>query len=161
MYTSTVCSDNFSLYNIEKAKSDQLTIPLEWQEFLPVVSFDDLCNDVPYKNLGNDYYKAINSQIPTLIIQGALDHVTPLGNALKLNSQLSNSRLIEFPQGFHSVMFDNDCGLKIVQDFFTNLQKDTIDASCANDTKLEFVTPKSKPKPLNRDREYSRLIKRF
>ena len=161
MFTSTACSDNFSLYNIEKDKSDQLTIPLEWQEFLPVVSFDDLCKYVPYKNLGNDYYKAINSQIPTLIVQGSLDHVTPLEDARKLNSQLSNSRLIEFPQGFHSVTLDNDCGLKIVQDFFTNLQKDTIDASCANDTKLEFVTPKSKPKPLNRDREYSRLIKRF
>lgn len=161
MYGSIVCSDNFSLYDFEKAKSDQLTIPLEWQGFLPLVSFDEVCKSIPYKNLGNDYYKAINSQIPTLIVQGSLDHVTPLEDARKLNSQLSNSRLIEFPQGFHSVTLDNDCGLKIVQDFFTNLQKDTIDASCANDTKLEFVMPKSKPKPLNRDREYSRLIKRF
>ena len=161
MYFSTVCSDNYSLDDFEKAKNDQLTIPLEWQKFLKLTSFDDLCKYVPYKNLGNDYYKAINSQIPTLIVQGALDHVTPLENALKLNSQLSNSRLIEFPQGFHSVTLDNDCGLGIVQDFFTSLQKDTVDASCANDTKLEFVMPKSKPKPLNRDREYSRLIKRF
>ncbi|MBU6196679.1 MAG: alpha/beta hydrolase [Cyanobacteria bacterium REEB446] len=161
MYFSTVCSDNYSLDDFERAESDQLTIPLEWQKFLKLTSFDDLCKYVPYKNLGNDYYKAINSQTPTLIVQGVLDHVTPLEDARKLNSQLSNSRLIEFPQGFHSVTVDNDCGLKIVQDFFTNLQKDTIDASCANDTKLEFVTPKSKPKPLNRDREYSRLIKRF
>ncbi len=159
MYHLTVCSDNFSLYDFEKAKSDQLTIPLEWQEFLPLDSFDDFCKSIPYKNLGNDHYKAVNSQIPTLIVQGVLDHVTPLEDARKLNSQLSNSRLIEFPQGFHSVTLDNDCGLKIVQDFFTSLQKDTIDASCANDTKLEFVTPKSKSS--NRAREYRGLIKRL
>jgi len=164
MYISTICSDNYSLYDFEKAQSDQSAIPIEWQEFLKLGSFDDICKDVPYKNLGADYYKTINSQIPTLIIQGVLDHVTPLEDAIKLNSQLSNSRLIQFPEGFHSVTIDNDCGLKILQDFFTDLQKDNIDAACANDTKLEFVIPKSKSKKSkssNRIREYNPLFKRF
>jgi len=163
MYISTICSDNYSLYDFEKAQSDQLTIPLEWQEFLSLTSFDDICKNIPYKNLGNDYYKAINSQIPTLIIQGDLDHVTPLEDALKLHSELSNSRLIRFPEGFHSVTLDNECGRKIVQDFFTNLQKDSIDAACANDTKLEFITRKSKtrPKSFSKAREYSPLFKKL
>lgn len=163
MYISTICSDNYSLYDFEKAQSDQLTIPLEWQEFRSLTSFDDICKNIPYKNLGNDYYKAINSQIPTLIIQGDLDHMTPLEDALKLHSELSNSRLIQFPEGFHLVSVDNECGRKIAQDFFTNLQKDSIDAACANDTKLEFITRKSKtrPKSFSKARGYSPLFKKL
>jgi pimeloyl-ACP methyl ester carboxylesterase len=161
MYYSTVCSDNLSLYDLTEAQADQLDIPLQWQGFLTLTSFDDVCKSVPYKDLGTDYYKSISSQIPTLIVQGALDHVTPLEDAIKLQSQLANSRLIQFPEGFHSVLVDNKCGFQIAQNFFTNLQKDNIDVSCVDDTKLEFVMPRSKPKRLNRDKEYNRLIKRF
>lgn len=51
-----------------------------------------------------DYFKAIKSDIPTLIISGSLDPVTPTSMAKEIAGHLSRSRLVVIPEMAH--LFD-------------------------------------------------------
>ncbi|EAR02994.1 alpha/beta fold hydrolase [Maribacter sp. HTCC2170] len=62
------------------------------------------------------------SEIPTLMVSGGLDHVTPSSNAKKALKHLKNGYEVVFPDDGHNLF--NPCFFQIAEDFLNNpLQK--------------------------------------
>ena len=60
------------------------------------------------------------SSIPTLVLAGKFDPITPPSDGKKVAANLKDSTFIEFPGTSHGVIFSNSCALKIVKDFYSN-----------------------------------------
>jgi len=72
-----------------------------------------------------DYRKPVVSDIPTLILAGALDSITPPEWGRSLAKTLSNSRYLEYPESAHSVLSSSICSNDEVQVFLNPEIKET------------------------------------
>ncbi len=65
--------------------------------------------------------KPVKSKIPTLILSGELDPVTPWQWGKEVHKNLSNSSYYTFKGTAHDVLGTNDCAVQISRDFLDNL----------------------------------------
>ncbi|WP_245961398.1 alpha/beta hydrolase [Thalassotalea euphylliae] len=101
----------------------RLVCPL-WPKYRPEASF----------------YEPVNSDIPTLILSGNLDPVTPPENGERADQMLANSRHIVAEHLSHIVAV-NDCGVGLVAKFIDELDLEGLDASCLAELPAEtFMT---------------------
>ncbi len=81
---------------------------------------------------GDDYSASrteFDSQVPTLIMSGEVDPITPPENGDVVDAMLSNSRHIVVPAQGHGV-FDRGCMLQIVSNFVDQANFEDFDATC-------------------------------
>ena len=71
----------------------------------------------------------VRSDIPTLVLAGEFDPITPPSAGMAVAANLSNATFIEFPAVGHGVLFEGECGESIVNAFLDG--EDAPDASCA------------------------------
>ena len=66
--------------------------------------------------------RPVKSSIPTLILNGAYDDVTPVSWGRQLQQQLENSYQAVFPGYRHgiSTYWDNPCGMEMANAFFND-----------------------------------------
>jgi pimeloyl-ACP methyl ester carboxylesterase len=86
--------------------------------------------------------QAVTSDIPTLILQGEWDPITPPSYSTLLMENLSQSQLVLFPyQGHGSISRLNACDNGIIQTFYETIQEG-VDQQCVTETYQapEFVT---------------------
>ena len=79
------------------------------------------------------------SDVPTLLLAGAFDPVTPVAWAERAAEGLSRSQLVVAPHGSHGV-FGTECGMSLVVAFFDDPSV-APDAICLADDELQFVGP--------------------
>jgi pimeloyl-ACP methyl ester carboxylesterase len=85
-------------------------------------------------------YNHYNNTITTLIINGTIDHATPIEFARDIDSRLSNSQMIEFKKYGHSLI-TTPCGYKTINEFFKD-PKNFIAPQCSTVAiKYNFVVP--------------------
>jgi len=83
----------------------------------------------------------VASDIPTLVLAGRYDPITPLEWSRTALVNLTNSTIVEFPASGHSVNTDNPCALKITAAFLDNPDKKP-DLSCVDTApRPKFVLP--------------------
>ena len=84
--------------------------------------------------------EAVTSDIPTLILAGSFDPITPPEWGQRAAKTLDNSYFFEFPNAAHGVFASGDCPVDMVAAF---LDKPTAepDASCIDDINFEFYVP--------------------
>lgn len=83
----------------------------------------------------------IDSDTPTLIIQGALDTQTPLSGAQEVDEYLTNSRMVVFNSEGHVVASKTgDCPGVVSAQFLSDPMGE-LDASCAEEFVVDFVLP--------------------
>lgn len=83
----------------------------------------------------------VTSDIPTLILAGGYDPITPPAWSRSVAEQLTNSYYYEFPAAGHSIDHDNPCAEEIKAAFFKD-PATAPDASCvASVPDPEFVLP--------------------
>ncbi len=70
----------------------------------------------------------VRSDIPTLVLAGEFDPITPPSLGVAVAANLSNATFVEFPAAGHGVLFDSECAESIVLAFLDG--EDTPDASC-------------------------------
>ncbi len=84
-----------------------------------------------------DFLQPVKSTVPTLIISGSFDPVTPTSWAKEIAKTLPNSTLVVIPYMSH--LFDGlsneDCFDNMVVDFLTNGNKQKLKATCVNQMK--------------------------
>lgn len=86
------------------------------------------------------FYKDIQSDIPTLILSGNLDPVTPPEFGDRADAMLSNSRHIVAKNMSH-IVAANDCGVGIVAKFIDELDLEALDDTCLTELPDEsFMT---------------------
>lgn len=94
----------------------------------------------PKYKVNNDFYQPVTANIPTLILSGNLDPVTPPSNGEKSAATLPNSHHIISKNNAH-IVASTACGVDIVNEFLETLEPNKLDESCLSDIPDEsFMT---------------------
>jgi pimeloyl-ACP methyl ester carboxylesterase len=104
--------------------------------------FLETCNLWKVESL-EDVNTPVTSDIPTLLLSGEFDPVTPPQNAERVAQFLSLSYTVSFPSGAHGQALDNPCSDQIILLFLDNPQMEPDTTCLADYHKINFVTKKN------------------
>ena len=102
--------------------------------------FKMVCPLWPQYRPSTAFYQTVTADIPTLILSGNLDPVTPPSNGEFSARTLPNSHHIIIENAAHTVAM-NTCANDIIHEFLTSLKPKMLDESCIEDIpKVSFMT---------------------
>jgi pimeloyl-ACP methyl ester carboxylesterase len=102
--------------------------------------FKMVCPLWPQYRPSEDFYQPVTADIPTLILSGNLDPVTPPSNGEHSAKSLPNNHHIVVENASHTVAM-NTCAGDIINEFLTSLKPKELDESCLDDVPNEsFMT---------------------
>jgi pimeloyl-ACP methyl ester carboxylesterase len=94
----------------------------------------------PKYSVSKEFYQSVTANIPTLILSGDLDPVTPPSNGDKSAATLPNNHHIISKNSAH-IVASTDCGVDIVNEFLETLDPNNLDESCLAELKsVTFMT---------------------
>jgi pimeloyl-ACP methyl ester carboxylesterase len=93
----------------------------------------EACEGWPAPKLGPEFRTPVTSDIPTLLLSGGADPVTPPSSGDQVARYLKRSRHIVVEDGGHGLdgMSDGECVPRMVTSFITTGSAESMDASCA------------------------------
>ena len=100
------------------------------------------CDDWNVPALPAQANQPVRSTVPTLLLSGGFDPVTPAGNAAIVASYLPNSYNVTFPWGAHGQLFGNACADQIVQDFWNAPTREPATDCLADHQSPNFFAPR-------------------
>ena len=104
------------------------------------LSFKLSCPLWPQYRPNEDFYKPVVANIPTLILSGDLDPVTPPSNGEYSANSLPNNKHIVVKNAAHTVAMTT-CASDIINEFLTSLNPNALDETCLDDIPKEsFMT---------------------
>ncbi len=153
MNNTVTCAEDISLYEPAAGDSFPLTridrSKLE-STFLGTAQLDALltvCKDWPRGPIDPDFHAPLHSAVPTLLLSGSDDPVTPPAYAEMAGRGLTNSRQLLL-QGFNHGQLAAPCMDRVMQDFIDRISVVALDTSCTrNDRPLAFFTSLNGPPP--------------
>lgn len=102
--------------------------------------FKMVCPLWPQYRPSEAFYQPVTADIPTLILSGDLDPVTPPSNGVHSAKSLPNNHHIVIENASHTVAM-NTCASDIINEFLTTLKPKALDESCIeNIPKESFMT---------------------
>jgi len=102
--------------------------------------FKMACPLWPQYRPSEEFYQTITADIPTLILSGNLDPVTPPSNGEHSAKSLPNNHHIIVENAAHTVAMST-CASDIINEFLTSLKPKDLDESCLEDVPNEsFMT---------------------
>ncbi len=126
-YWSVTKSDEGAYNNSEKIEMDTYKFP-EFKSGISLFSSDpEILKDWPLSKVDKNAMQKVESDIPTLLISGDWDPITPPGNANLTARSLTNANNVVFPNDGHVVI--NSCFFEIAKSFINNPYK-KVDDSC-------------------------------
>ncbi len=99
-----------------------------------------ICAEWPVVEADSWVKEPVVSDIPTLVLSGEFDPVTPPEYAELAAAHLPNSYVFEFAGVGHNPVGGSSCARSMVADFLANPDKSP-DASCMTDSAISFVVP--------------------
>jgi pimeloyl-ACP methyl ester carboxylesterase len=100
--------------------------------------YQNYCKEWPQGHAPADFHAAIHSDVPALLISGALDPATSLAVSRETSRDLSKSQTVVLNNGTHGT--GSPCVDGIIAKFVATAG--TVDASCTDEMKLgAFLTP--------------------
>jgi pimeloyl-ACP methyl ester carboxylesterase len=110
----------------------------------------DACAIWPKRTLDAAYYNPVVSDVPTLVLSGEADPVTPPGWGEAVVKHLSRARHLTFPATGHGVI-STPCGNRLVSEFIESASVENLKTDCIASVERPpfFVTPAG-PDPLLR-----------
>lgn len=108
-------------------------------------AFKTACSVWPKYSVAPEFYTPVTADIPTLILSGNLDPVTPPSNAEYSAKTLPNSAHYIANNVAH-IVAGKGCGTDLITEFLNDLSPKTIDATC-----LDEIEPASFMTNLNGD----------
>lgn len=104
------------------------------------LSFKLACPIWPQYRPNADFYKPVVANIPTLILSGDLDPVTPPSNGDYSANTLPNNKHVVVKNAAHTVAMTT-CASDLINEFLTSLKPKELDESCLDDIPDEsFMT---------------------
>jgi hypothetical protein len=99
-----------------------------------------LCRDWRIRLLDKTLLEPVKSDIPTLLLSGRFDPITPPAQAERVAAGLTRAVSVTFPSGTHGQAFTVPCANQIIATFL-DTPANAPDSSCARETPPSFVTP--------------------
>lgn len=142
VYFSTECPEDvfFENYRLVRRETQNLPPALEQLANDSALQMFSVCRawqaprGVPLEN------QAVVSDIPTLILAGSFDPITPPEWGRRAAKTLTNSYFFEFPNAAHGVFATGDCAVNMIEAFIDNPDTSP-DASCIEEIQFEFYVP--------------------
>jgi len=107
---------------------------------LTMESLKTACPLWPIYAVEQSFYQPVTANIPTLILSGNLDPVTPPSNGEKSAATLPNSHHIVVENAAH-IAGMSQCGVGIINEFLTSLKPKELDEKCLEELPVEtFMT---------------------
>lgn len=132
VYFSVECTDQpqYKNSNFTKAINEYPS----WREYLQPIPRFDICQDWPVTP-AMQLPEGVSSNIPTLLLSGGYDPVTPKEWAIMVKNQLKNSQhIIDYSAG-HSVMDGSTCIKQLSRLFLAEPNK-AFDTSCLKESNI-------------------------
>ena len=100
------------------------------------------CEMWPKGKVDSSYYEPVVSDVPTLVLSGDIDPVTPPGWGEEVAKHLRNAKHIAAPATGHGVVATG-CGQRLVKEFIDEASAADLDASCVAAIRRPpfFLTP--------------------
>ncbi len=99
-----------------------------WLGDFQVRHYQEACKLWPKGSVPADYYAPLRSDVPVLLIAGALDPATPPSAAREAARGLTNSRVVEIPQGTH--LTSSPCMDNLIGDFVAKGSVADLNTAC-------------------------------
>ncbi|MFN8050874.1 MAG: alpha/beta fold hydrolase [Acidimicrobiales bacterium] len=125
-FLSYECADNGA--RIDPAVVTKLRKDPGRAGLLLLAGWNVFCDKWPVRHLAKDYGDVVTSDIPTLVIAGEYDPITPPATSKAVADALSDSVFVQVPHAGHGPGPDTECSLGIFTRFFDESTK--VDTSC-------------------------------
>lgn len=125
MHNSVVCTEDAPFY----PESPDLALENTYMGAGWLSGLRALCADWPRGRLGEDFKAPLTSTIPTLLLSGERDPITPPAYGERLNSTLTNARHLVVPARGHHVGVQG-CTPDIIARFVASADPTALDAGC-------------------------------
>lgn len=137
LHLNIVCNEDIPRMSVQMLKDDANN---DFAKDLSSKTMQDVCAVWPKYQVSDDFYMPITANIPTLILSGELDPVTPPSNGEKSAATLPNSHHIVAKNTAH-IVASTKCAVALVNEFLTSLTPNTLDESCLSELPDEsFMT---------------------
>jgi pimeloyl-ACP methyl ester carboxylesterase len=104
------------------------------------IAWQTACPLWPQYRLSDDFYQPVTADIPTLIISGDLDPVTPPSNAEYSDASLPNSKHIVMKNSAHTPGVSG-CAINVINEFLDKKDPNGLDETCFDEIPDEsFMT---------------------
>ncbi|MEM8960284.1 MAG: alpha/beta fold hydrolase [Acidobacteriota bacterium] len=129
MHLSVVCAEDAPFY--DQSDIDRLTRDTYLADYRVRIVVES-CTDWPRGEIPDDFHRPITVDVPTLLLSGELDPVTPPLWADVADAALPNSRHIVVQDGSHggNGFDDPSCFNGLIAQFLDSTDPASIDASC-------------------------------
>jgi pimeloyl-ACP methyl ester carboxylesterase len=142
MYASVQCAEEVPFHASGEAEAVLDSIDPRLRDYFTASLDDyaDLCDtwDIQPANLTEN--EAVVSDIPTLVLSGDYDPITPPEWGQRAAAGLENVFYVEFSGLGHGVFGDRSCAREIVEAFLVSPVVEP-DISCASDFEIVFTSP--------------------
>lgn len=125
MHYSVVCNEDYPLYKDKNAVDSNVFL-----NSLLVQKYAEICAQWPQALLPADYWESVKSNLPVLLLSGAMDPVTPPRWAEFVKKELSNATHVVAPGGHH-IITQEGCIAQLVTAFVAKGNAKELDAKCA------------------------------
>lgn len=125
MHYSIVCNEDYPQYKNKNALESNVFLNSQM-----VQKYSEICSQWPIAELPKDYWEPISSDLPVLLLSGAVDPVTPPHWAEQVKAGLTNATHIIAPGGHH-IISGEGCIAQLMAAFIAKGDSKTLDAKCA------------------------------
>ena len=144
MYNAIACNDNWfdaMAKSMTEDFSDYPALSMIFGDPALIEEQQELCRRYGMEPRDASDYSAVETDIPTLIVEGQMDPITPPPLAQAILPGFENGRYVEFPFAGHGPTRSVDCAGEFLTRFFDDPQAD-LDMSCPESmTAPDFVGP--------------------
>ncbi len=127
MHNAVVCTEDVPFLDIDDAEQDRLEAT--YLGFRQVAALQAMCEDWPRGRMDDDLRSPLDSDVPTLVLSGEYDPVTPPAYGDIVDQRLPNSRHLVAPGMGHGVAASG-CAPRLVSMFLRDPVPEALDAEC-------------------------------
>tara|TARA_R110000744_G_scaffold74350_5_gene148528 strand:- start:21655 stop:23163 length:1509 start_codon:yes stop_codon:yes gene_type:complete len=152
LHFNIVCNEDYPKISADMKVDDADN---SFAKGMSLVMVGKVCSAWPSYQPSNEFYQTVTAEIPTLIMSGELDPVTPASNGEKSHVNLPNSHHIISKNNAH-IVASTACGITIVNEFLEKQAPKELDESCLEEIPDESfmvglnggVVPEVSPSPM-------------
>jgi pimeloyl-ACP methyl ester carboxylesterase len=141
MYYSIECNEETPFGSIEDIESSNKNVNPRLVDVFNLEQIHQICSGWDAKQPTLLENQAVSSDIPTLILSGEFDPITPPAWGLLTAESLSNSQFFEFPGFGHGILGSGtdrgNCSIHVVDAFLTDPSQ-PVEAGCISNFELSF-----------------------
>jgi hypothetical protein len=139
MYLSVVCAGHGDADPEEAGRGD-LAPRLRHSGVEGARSIVEVCRDWSIELLPREVLEPVQSDVPTLLLSGEYDPITPPEFAERVAAGLGHAQRVTFPGGTHGQAFSSACANGVIQRFLDE-PAGASDATCTRQPPAAFLVP--------------------